>query len=126
MKKTFVIIAIVLLATVSGYAVDFSSLTEAQQQTFKDGCLLTAMNIAGAPPSTSQELLANTFLARQAPPYNKLWDMARVLDNSASAPCRTASGTDLAIDSCSISEINAIVAGSFDLLANATHPVPAE
>jgi len=121
MKKTATLFAIVLFALTAS-AADLEDLTDEQRQTFEDGVMLTAMNIAGSPPSTAQASMADVFLSRSNPPYAKLWQMARVLDNSASAPCGTASGTDLAIDSCSIANVNSIIAGSFALLADATFP----
>jgi len=119
--QVVMVLAAVLFSAVT-FSAELSDLTPAQQQTFKDGVFLTALNVKGAPPSVAQDLLADVFIALPNPPYEKLWQAARVLDNSASAPCGTNSGTDLEIDSCSISDVNSIIAGSFALLAESKFP----
>ena len=122
MKRTIILAAIILTLAIPTFAAELTDLTAEQQQTFKDGCFLAAANILAAPVTQERQALAQVFVAKPSPPYAKLWQFGRVYDNSASAPCGTAAGTDLAIDSCSSANVTAIIAGSFDLLADATYP----
>jgi len=100
---------------------EFDALTDEQAGKFKDGCLLTAINVSGAPADQADAALANVFLSKTNPPYARLWRMARVLDNSG-LTAGAASGTDIDIDAATLTSLTAILGGPFSSLAAATYP----
>lgn len=122
MKRFILMTVVFVLAAAPMFAANLSELTTDQQQIFKDGCFLAAANILAVPVTQERKALAEVFLSKPNPPYEKLWQFARVYDNSANSPCGTAAGSDLDIDSCSSQDVTDIIAGSFDLLADAQYP----
>jgi len=89
---------------------------------FDDAMLQLVMNIAGSPPDDSQLQLANIMISQSTRFPDRLWDMARVLDNSGSQG-GSAAGQDIDPADATIAQIIAMTAGSFAILAAAKYPV---